>query len=134
MLHTAAGIDINISDKVFTAPNYAGATVTITADYFYLPCGLLVKFGTNRTNSAPVAGHLTANIDLNAIGAAYSAVPFVMVSGFQTPMGAAPIGGGGTNIHAVVRYLTAAALNVDTRASSGGAINGSFQWFTIGTV
>jgi hypothetical protein len=122
------GTNINISYNSFTAPDYTGDTVTITYGYFYLPCRLLVKLGTNYTTAA---GHIADNINLDAaaLGSAYTAVPFCLVCGAQTPMTSS---GGGTNIFTSIRYLTSSALNIDTRSSAGTAVAGSVQWITVG--
>ncbi len=124
MIRNNAGNDINITTKTFTAPDYSSRTVSTTNNYFYVPCGLLVKFGTNHTDAS---GHLALPINLHTIGAPYTSVPFALVSGTATPPG-----GGGQVIFAAVRSVTNAALDINTRNSEGNPISGSVQWLTIG--
>lgn len=109
MLHTAAGVDTNISDRTFN---------TLTQGYCYLPSGLLVKFGRAVTDAA---GHATVPTN---VGVAYAQVPFVFLTGSYT--------GGGNSTFASVRGLTAIQLLVGLRDSGGLPISGPFQWMAIG--
>lgn len=112
--------DVNITRKFFNA-NGDG--------YYYLPCGLLVKFGHARTNSGPVdPGHLTVNIDMDLLDTPYNAVPFVFLTSRTEPFP----NGASTTI--CVRFLTQRFLNVNIRDTLAGAhIDAEFQWMAIGT-
>lgn len=125
----------NIASALCLYNSYTAKTVPLTtktyvpggnANFFYLPSGLLVKFGTTATDGT---GHLAAPINLDAIGGvAYTSVPFVLVAGTQTPPG-----GGGVVIVACVRSITSAALDINARRSDTGvAYAGIVQWLTIG--
>jgi hypothetical protein len=111
-LHNA-GADINISDASFTPG---------TVGYFYLPCGLLIKFGT--TNTDPVTGD-SPIINLN-IGATphYTVAPVGFTSGTAN--------GTGHVVLACIRTLTAVNLQIEARGSDGLVIGGPCQWLTIG--
>lgn len=113
MLLRNNGTNIDITTKAFN---------TATNGYCYLPCGLLIKFGRSTTNAG---GHLAVPINLNAIGVNYNAVPFVFVSG--------TVDGVGNSIVVCVRTLTSAALNVNTRTTTGVHVDAPFQWMAIGT-
>lgn len=109
MLHTAAGSDVNISERAFTANN---------SGWSYLPSGLLLKFGRAQTNGL---GFLS----LVFPGPAFTAVPFVTASAEQFQPG--------NNYRiSIIRQPTAANIAVNTEDFAGNNVQAFFQWFAIG--
>lgn len=128
MLLRNNGTNIDITSKTFTHPTYTAGGVNSTSNYFFLPCGLIVKYGTRQTLGT---GSLAAPINLDGIGPViFNAIPFVLVAATRMPISSLGVG---AEIFACVRNLTSAALDVATRGSNGLAIAGSIQWLAIGT-
>lgn len=120
MLHAANGDDRNISDTVVVAAGTA----------FYLPCGLLLKYGTATTDATN-----NVYIDLDGIGDAYAATPIAYATGKHTatPAYNFVLAAIATN---AAGYSTTRYLRVSTHndATGTGLPNAPFNWFTIGTV
>jgi hypothetical protein len=115
-LHTAAGVDIDISTRTF-ASNVSGST--------FLPSGLLLKFGRGTT----VGAGATLVVNMNLILPIYNVatVPFILITPEQAP--------GNLYRWAQLRPgWTSANFTVDTGNFAGAPAVTSFQWFAIGIV
>ena len=107
-----------VSVPITAKPAYQDSAVLGNANWFYLPCGMLVKYGISTT-----VGY-TVILNIDAVGAtdsvAYSAIPYVFVTNAtindqQTLTANAAIVAGATQ-------LTVYSSGNDT----------PFYWFTIG--
>ena len=114
---TGAAAAIPMTEQAFTAG---------TNGYTYLPSGLVMKFGTQKSIGIPSR----AIINLNGIGPNYAQTPFVNATGGYSDTIIPPIPGGTTNLNTCVIYsVTAAQLIVATYLE-----NFMISWFAIGPV